>query len=98
MTKPCCNNCARGRVCDADRIPPQGSRLSRLGGAISQAVNVLVFNGNPNESLSARAWRERRTGWIKWIDRLVFWEPRHCEKSHNTDVAWAQQIIDAKRT
>jgi len=36
----------------------------------SQAVNV-VLGGDPDESLSARAWREQRLDWVARIDRVL---------------------------
>lgn len=37
---------------------------------VSQAVNVAL-RGDPDESLSARAWREQRLGWVARIDRVL---------------------------
>jgi alkanesulfonate monooxygenase SsuD/methylene tetrahydromethanopterin reductase-like flavin-dependent oxidoreductase (luciferase family) len=39
----------------------------------SQAINVLFFGGEPDESLSARAWRQRHTGWNERRDRIDKW-------------------------
>ena len=46
--------------------------------AFDQLLNALA-GGWPDETLSARAWRE---GWHKPIDMLFFWEPSHCYESY----------------
>lgn len=59
--------------------------LQRVGDALSQLVNTIVFNGMPDESISGRAWRNtairfNRGQKVKvrwWILRLLaetlFW-------------------------
>lgn len=49
--------------------------------SIDQLANVVVFDGSPDETLSARAWREQ---WKirPWIDRLFFFEADHCQASY----------------
>jgi hypothetical protein len=49
----------------------------KLGLLLSQSVNALAFCGDPDESLSARAWREQREGWIRRIDRFL--GAGHCQ-------------------
>lgn len=53
---------------------------------IDQGANVLLLGGWPDETISARAWREQ---WRirPWIDRLFFWEPNHCEESYKWELA-----------
>jgi hypothetical protein len=36
---------------------------ARLWLLFSQSVNAILFGGEPDESLSARAWRTRNTPW-----------------------------------
>lgn len=67
------------------------SYLVRVFGAASQLANVVILNGDPNESISGRS---HRAGWImaeRAIDALVFWERRHCELSHRQDVKRAHE-------
>lgn len=50
--------------------------------AFDQFCNTLC-DGMADETLSARAWRCRKTSkkWAviqRWIDRLFFWQPHHC--------------------
>lgn len=92
MTEPCCTNCASGKRCSADL--PEGSWLERVGGSVSQLLNAAILNGHPNESVSARAWRERRTRWVHFINALFF-SDAHCQDSHAQDVKWAQHLLDA---
>lgn len=86
----CCNSCANGGGCKT--IRPEGSWLSRMWGALSQLLNTFLFNGHPNESVSARAWREDRKRWVRAIDTVFFWEPSHCQRSYEHDVRWARQL------
>lgn len=60
----------------------------RVGIAIDQLANTII-GGYPNETLSARAWRRGRVeGDETWsgvqvvIDRLFYFDPRHCEESY----------------
>ena len=80
--------------------------LTRLGNAVSQLINVVIFMGkNPNESLSGRAYRERQAaayGYGFWwymhllINCLFFWQGNHCKASYDADVARAHELIRAQ--
>lgn len=60
-------------------------RLWLLG---SQAINALVFRGDPDESLSARAWRERDHGWAEARARIDWWLGEgHCQAVYNLHIA-----------
>lgn len=76
-----------------------GDYLHRAGDALSQLLNVIIFNSkNPNESISGRAWRMRRDWfWGKariFIDALFSpFENNHCQKSHEADVSRAANLL-----
>ena len=59
--------------------------------AIDRVGNALL-NGNPDETLSARAHRMRAKGQPYWgwtanfIDWLFFWQKGHCQQAY----AWEQ--------
>lgn len=72
------------------------SRIGRTGSLISAFFNVWWFNGNPDESISARCWREERKTAIKWIDRVFFWETDHCKNAHLIDYDHARELIYGK--
>lgn len=62
--------------------------------ALDQLINT-VFGGWADETLSARAWRQRNDsrGWqtaCRWIDRLFFWEQNHCEASYRAELLRSQ--------
>lgn len=62
--------------------------------AIDQLANTLA-GGYADETISARAWRKRNEsrGWQRarrWIDRLFFWEPNHCEASWRSELLRVQ--------
>ena len=72
--------------------------FSNLIITLSQAVNSIVLFGDPNETVSARAWRARRDSklWaavVKVIDTVYFWEEDHCLVSHLADVAFAKSVL-----
>lgn len=66
----------------------------------SQTVNVLLFDGSPDESISGRAYRLGVLGgdprWLRTsrtIDRLFFWDTEHTRKAHESDIAFAMMIL-----
>lgn len=67
------------------------SRLARLGDAISQVGNVLLFNGNPNHSISGDAYRYNRPHWMT-LANWLFSDPEHCRKAHLKDVYMAWKL------
>lgn len=58
--------------------------------ATSQWLNTVALDGEPNESISGRSFRE---GWRveKWIDALL--GAGHCKEAYLADVERARQII-----
>ena len=66
--------------------------LMKSGDALSQLVNAVFLNGNPNESISGRAWRTRSI-WYKVIDALLWFDKDHCKNSYNNDIAYAISIL-----
>jgi hypothetical protein len=66
--------------------------LVRLFDAVSQLANVLLLNGDANESISGRAYRSEWPA-QKWINKLVFWEPDHCYWAYLTDLERARELI-----
>lgn len=70
--------------------PP--SYWHRLGDATSQLLNVALLNGNPNESISGRAWR---SGWARVraaIDAVL--GAGHCRGAYLWDIARAVRLIE----
>lgn len=69
------------------------SYLTRLLDATSQWFNVALLNGDANESISGRAYRE---GWVtaeRVIDLLAFWEADHCRNAYFTDLLRAEALV-----
>lgn len=67
--------------------------------ALDQFINTLVRIdgdgwGMADETLSARAWRLRKTNGgaraVKIIDTLFFWQPAHCYNSYLSEVVRSQ--------
>jgi hypothetical protein len=67
--------------------------LCRVGHALSVLANVVFLNGKPNESVSARCYRE---GWEKAeeaLDDLFWFDKNHCYNSHINERVWAREIL-----
>jgi len=64
----------------------------RVLDATSQWINTVLLNGDANESISGRAFRE---SWSieKNINKLVFWEADHCKIAYYTDLARAKTLV-----
>lgn len=66
------------------------SYIVRVLIAIDQLGNT-IFGGDPDETLSAKAWR-KHTESILWncvrrgIDFMFFWEANHCYKAYLAEV------------
>lgn len=71
------------------------SRLIRLGDAVSQFGNVLIFDGDPNHSISGDAYRFGRYRLVALIDWLFSpFESDHCRKSYLHDVEKARRLVE----
>lgn len=68
------------------------SRLARLGDAVSQVGNVLIFGGNQNHSISGDAYRYNRPRWMA-LANWLFRDPEHCRKAHLKDVFMAWKLV-----
>lgn len=57
--------------------------------AIDQLINAIL-GGPPDETISARAWRNRSTLLGKYlvvlIDKIFWFDPSHCETSFESEV------------
>lgn len=56
---------------------------------LDQLINT-IFNGEPDESLSSRAYRMYAKGKNKWvmktIDLIFFWQHEHCKQAYESEV------------
>ena len=68
--------------------------LIRLLDSVSQFLNVALLNGDANESVSGRAYRENWSAAVKIIDTLFFFDPDHCRNAYLSDLARAYSIIN----
>lgn len=76
------------------------SRIACTGSLASAFFNVWLFNGNPDESISARCYREGVIlDRVKWdarrvfIDAMFFWQDEHCMKSYLIDLEHAREMV-----
>jgi hypothetical protein len=75
------------------------SRLIRLGDATSQFLNVLLFNGDPNHSISGDAYRFKRERLHRFIDWLASpLEGEHCKSAYENDVAKGCRLCEERKT
>jgi hypothetical protein len=67
--------------------------LLRVVNATSQWLNVVLLLGEPNESISGRAYRTPWPRARRAIDRVflvLLRERNHCEAAYFTDLRWAK--------
>jgi hypothetical protein len=71
------------------------SHLIRLGDAASQFFNVLIFDGDPNHSISGDAFRFGRRRLSACIDLLFSpFETEHCRAAYENDVRKAIKLVE----
>lgn len=75
------------------------NRLVNLLVLSSQFLNVIIFDGNPDETVSGRSYREGvLNGNAVWhrrhemINKLFLWDDQHCRNSYLKDVKFARKI------
>jgi hypothetical protein len=67
--------------------------LLRVVSATSQWLNAALLLGEPNESISGRAYRQ---GWLRtrrlidWAFRMATGQRNHCETAYFRDLQWAR--------
>jgi hypothetical protein len=67
--------------------------LIKLGDALSQFLNVLLLNGDPNHSISGDAWRFNRHKTRAVLDFVFYlFEKDHCYRAHLHDVRKATKL------
>ena len=70
------------------------SYLVRIGDALSQLLNVIIFDGDPNYSVSGDAYRLKRGILRAVIDWLASpWEADHCLMAYLNDVDKARKLL-----
>lgn len=75
------------------------SWFSRVATWVSQTINLFIFLGHHDQTLSARTHlNQHKPGWKQArviINGLFFWQEDHCRLSHEVDVAYARDILAA---
>ena len=67
------------------------SYLKNVAIATDQLANAIL-NGDPDETLSSRAYRMQQKGQKYWwwtakaIDLLFFWQKEHCKQSYESEL------------
>jgi len=69
-------------------------RLIKALDGLSGVANVLIYNGDPNYSISGDAYRKNRVRTRKFIDWLLSpFGKDHCKSAHLNDVQKARALI-----
>ena len=69
------------------------SRLHRALDACSQLLNVVLLDGDANESISGRCYREEWETAERIINSVFFWESAHCRLAYYADVQRARDVL-----
>lgn len=67
------------------------SRLARIGDAISQLLNVIIYNGSPNYSISGDAYRKNRKRVVAIVDFISY--EGHCKAAYENDIKNASDLL-----
>lgn len=59
----------------------------------SQLCNVTFFNGDPDESISGRCWRQDRKWAVTIINKIFFKQIDHCRGAYQEDLKRAKERI-----
>ena len=65
--------------------------IKNIGTALSQILNALI-GGNPNMTISARAYCENWVIAEKIINKIFFFDEDHCHKSWLRDVEFCVNV------
>lgn len=68
-------------------------RIIRALDATSQWLNVVLLDGDANESISGRCYREEWETAERLINTMFFWESAHCSQAYHNDVARAREVL-----
>lgn len=68
-------------------------RIMRALDGVSQILNVILLDGDANESISGRAYREEWETAERLINGLFFWQSSHCRESYTNDVHRARELL-----
>lgn len=75
--------------------------IFRLSDSISQLFNTVILNGDPDESISGRAYRRTMEGSRVWrkvmsvVDMIFFWQESHTANAYQSDLDRAEARIAA---
>ena len=66
----------------------------KIGDALSQVFNVIIFNGDPNYSISGDSYRLNRKHLRIFIDCLFsVFEQDHCKLAYYNDIEKARLLL-----
>ena len=68
---------------------------------ISQTINALILNGEPDQTISSRAYSCNNVKVWSLVERAInfvfFWEKDHCYNSWLMDVEFSNRIIERSK-
>lgn len=72
--------------------------LINISACLSQLLNTVIFNGNPDQTISARCYvNKHKAGWRQGyniINAVFFWQVDHCYSSHSYDIQNARMTLN----
>lgn len=68
------------------------TRLVKALDALSQLLNVIIFNGDENYSISADSYRYNRK-YMMLFANLLFLNENHCKEAYLNDVDKARHLL-----
>jgi hypothetical protein len=68
--------------------------LHRVFDAVSQLLNTALLDGNPNDSISGRAHKQKWVMSERLINFIFFWEPEHCYWAYMNDLERARKVLE----
>ena len=74
------------------------TRFTKMMAALSQLLNCWFLGGEPNETISGRAFRQRHTSksWgsaYRVVNAIFFWQDDHCYESYYADVTESRLVV-----
>lgn len=68
---------------------------------ISQTINALILNGEPDQTISSRAYSCNNVKMWSLVEQCInfvfFWDENHCYKSWVLDLEFSNRIIERSK-
>lgn len=65
---------------------------------LSRWINYWLLNGKPDQMISSRVYVEHHVRWERVIDKIFFWQYRHCRMSFMWEIQCNRRVRDGDTT